>query len=409
MHFVEKVKNKVVYLYDNYTFSGKAEKTGKSVSVAVWHWSKSRGKFIIVFLLFSISQKAAFTQSMGEDNTLLDSIKTGIHYTYNYDFEKAESILSFVKEKYPNQPACLMFEAIILYWKYYPLLTETEMGNKYESLILKSLSLSQIQLQKMPNHQLTNFFAMMPRMMLVQYYNDNGSGMKSIPHLSTGYKSVVKGFDYCQTTPEYYFTTGLYNYYIEAYPERNPFYKPFVFFFPSGNKVEGLHELYTCWQQSEIVGPEALTFLSYIYINFESNYAQGLKYALELTQKYPKNPFFVQNYIQLLLLNKQYGKADTLIVQFQKNNSFSSFFKNTFLVYDAIVKEHYYANDAKAEEMYNKVIASMNPFGNFANRYIAYAYFGLSRINKRKGLLEASQFDTSKAKKYAQYPQVNFN
>jgi hypothetical protein len=409
MSLVELLKNRIVYLYANFFTGYKKNKTRKIGTSGTCCFNKFNVKFIVVFLLFFATMKIAFTQNLWEDKATVDSIKSGLFYTYNFEFEKAETICDAVNIKYPNHPAGLMYEAIILYWKYYPLQAGTEMGNKYESLLLKSLSASQIQLQKMPNHQLTNFFAMMPRMMLLQFYADNGEGIKSIPHLLEVYKSIIKGFGFCQSTPEYYFTTGLYDYYIEAYPEANPFYKPFVYFFPGGNKRLGLSELYKCWQQSEFIGPEALTFMAYIYINFESKSTEGLKYTAELAQKYPKNPLFAQYYVQLLLLNKQYKQAEIIVNQFKENKKNSPFFKKIFLVYDAIIIEHYHSNYAKAEESYKSTVASMNLYGNYGNRYIAYAYFGLSRIKKMNGLSDEAQVYRSKAKKIAQYPKVNFD
>jgi hypothetical protein len=302
-----------------------------------------------------------------------------------------------------------MYEAIIMYWKYYPLQPDTEVGNKYETLILKSLSLANDQPKIISDHQLTYFCNMMPRMMLLQYYADNGLGYKSIPHLTTIYSSIMKSFDFCKTTPEFYFPTGLYNYYIEAYPEANPFYKPFVHFFRSGNKKDGIAELYKCWQQSNYIGPEALTFLSYIYINFEDNYSEGVKYTAELVKEYPKNPLFAQYYIQLLLLDKQYSKAETIIDQFKGYIQGNNFFRNAFPVFDAIVSEHYHSDYPKAELLYKLTVATMKPYGNYGNRYISYAYFGLGRINKKKGLIEESSANISKANKFAQYPHVNFN
>jgi hypothetical protein len=365
--------------------------------------------FLVILLFTTITPKVVFTQNLWDDKAIVDSLKSGIQYTYNFEFEKAEVIRNSVAVKYPNHPALLMYEALILHLKYYPLLTETEKGNKYESLLLQSLSASETQLQEMPDHQLTYFFALMPRMMLLEYYADNGVGSKSIPHLMNVYKSVINGFEFCQTTPDFYFTTGLYDYYIEAYPEANPFYKPFVYLFPDGNKERGLNELYKCWQQSDFIGPEALRFLSYIYINFETNYAEGSNYAFELTQKYPKNPLFAEYYIQLLLLNKQYEKAGVIVANFNENKKNSNFFKNVFLVFDAIIKEHYQTNLMKTEEMYNLTITSMNPYGKYANRYISYAYFGLSRIKKINGLTDEAQFYKSKAEKISQYQHVNFD
>jgi hypothetical protein len=365
---------------------------------------------LLTLLLFSIFfQNLSFSQNLWEDKAMVDSLKSGINDVYNFEFGKAESIRDIMNTKYPNHPSGLMYEALILNWKYYPLQSGSDVGNKFESLLLKSLEASELQLEKLPDHQLTRFFAMMPRMMLLQFYAENGLGMKSAPHLSAAYKSIEKGFELCQATPEFYFTTGLYNYYIEAYPKANPFYKPIVYFFPRGNKEDGLKDLYKCWLKSDFIGQEALSFLSYIYINYESNYTDGLKFTSELTNTYPNNPLFAQLNLQMLLQNKQYRQAEIALNKFNIDETLSPYFQKTFSLYDNIIKEHFQTNLDQSEKEYKTTISSMSPYGNFSKRYVAYAYFGLSRIKKIKGLLKESQSYRLKATKTAQYPNVNFD
>ncbi|MFA9392502.1 MAG: hypothetical protein ACERKD_22010 [Prolixibacteraceae bacterium] len=364
---------------------------------------------LIILFIVSFGSKTGYAQNLWDDNTALDSLKSGIHAIYNFNFERAEAISHKIEQKHPDHPALLMYNALILYWKHYPLLADTEIGDKYEALLLKSLDESKVELHEHPDHQLTNFFAMMPRMMLLQYNADNGLGIRSIPHLSKAYESIVKGFDFCKTTPEYYFTTGLYNYYIEAYPEANPFYKPFVFFFPDGDKKKGLNQLYKCWKQSDYIGPEAMTFLTYIYINFESDYTTGVKFAKELSHDYNHNPLFGQYYVQLLLLTKQYDKAAPIVDQFKADPGISPFFKTVFNVLNAIVIEQDQTKMNRAETLYQNSIIELEPYGNYGNRYKAYAYFGLSRIYKGKGQSDQAAIYHSKAMKAAQYPQVNFD
>lgn len=366
-------------------------------------------ELFLIIILSTISFNSVQAQSIWNDKASLDSLKKGIHNIYNFEFEKAENIQHRIEKKYPNQPAMLMYDALILYWKYYPLLAETKTGNSYEWLLLKSLEESKGQLAKHPEHELTIFFDMMPRMMLLEYYADNGLGLRSIPHLSKVYESIIKGFELCKTTPEFYFTTGLYNYYIEAYPEANPFYKPFVIFFPGGDKELGLKQLYKCWQLSGFVGAEAISFLTYIQINFENNYSSGVKYGEEISKSFPDNPLFSQYYIQLLLLSKQYSKANEVLTLFKKKHQMNAFYSNVFKVYEGIIEEHLHSNKQKAEQLYNSAIEALEPFGNYANRYKSYAYFGLSRIYKARKLNDKASVFYSKARKIAQYPQVNFD
>ena len=389
------------------TFSGNT--TNQNFFFKIIFRLTKRQRFYAILLLSLSIQTLGFTQNFWEDKDIIDSLKSGIHATYNFNFEKAEVIRNHIQTKYPLHPASLLYEAIVMYWENYPLLADSEKGKQLETLLLQSIAGAETELQKMPDHQLTRFFAMMPRLMLIEYYADNGLAIRSIPHITSIYKSIVSGFEMRITTPEFYFTTGLYNYYREAYPKSNPFYKPFVCFFPDGNKTEGLNELYKCWKLSDFVGPEAMSFLSYIYINFETDYTKGIKYTRELTIEYPNNPLFAEHYIQLLLLNKQYITANEVLTQIRNNNRLSPYFRITASIYEAIICEHKHTDLAPVEKTYHSAINSIKNYGSFSRRYLAYAYFGLSRIYAQKGLNEQSKQYKLLAEKTAQYPHVNFN
>ena len=361
----------------------------------------------VLLLLLSFNRTNA--QKVWDDSNAMDSLKRGLHCIYNFEFDQALNIELSINKKYPAEPALYMYKSLYLYWKHYPVLAGTEIGDQYENLLMEAISESKEQLILYPENHMVILFDMLPRMMLLQFYADNGQGFKSIPYLSRLYESLVKGFTYCKSTPEFYFPTGLYNYYIEAYPEANPFYKPFVIFFPSGNKDLGLSQLYQCWKLSDLIGIEAMTFLTYIQINFETNYQAGVRFARELSEGYPNNPLFALYYEQLLLLSKQYSKAEELSAQFREQHNNSAFFSNIFDVYDGIIAEKYFCNYNLAQEKYKSAIPALEPFQSFGNRYRAYANFGLSRIAKRKGETDDAKDYRTAALKLAQYPQVNFD
>lgn len=366
-------------------------------------------QLVVVIVVVLLLPGNANAQGLLNDRTALDSLKKGLYCLYNFEFEKASTIESSIQRKYPNEPVLYLYNALFLYWKYYPVKADTDHGNQFEGHLLKAIEASKHLLKDYPDNQLVVFFDMLPRLMLLQFYADNGQGYKSIPYLRRLYESLIKGFNYCKTTPEFYFPTGLYNYYIEAYPEANPFYKPFVIFFPGGDKALGLKQLYKCWKNSPFIGVEALTFLTYIQINFETNYSNGIKYGKELSESYPNNPLFTLYHEQLLLLSKHYSDAENLAQKYRETHQTSDFFTNAFKVYDGIIAEQYHHNSKLASKEYESAIPALVQFNNYGDRYRAYASFGLSRIAKKKGNANEADSYRSTALKLAQYPQVNFD
>ena len=61
--------------------------------------------------------------------------------------------------------------------------------------------------------------------------------------------------------PDFYFFTGLYNYYREAYPEAHPIYKVLAFLFPRGDREKGSAELQNAGANSIMLKAEAYSFL----------------------------------------------------------------------------------------------------------------------------------------------------
>ena len=65
------------------------------------------------------------------------------------------------------------------------------------------------------------------------------------------------GFDLMHKNPEFYYTTGLYNYYREQYPESHPGYKTVVWVLAGGDKEKGLQLLHKASKEALFTKTEA--------------------------------------------------------------------------------------------------------------------------------------------------------
>ena len=218
----------------------------------------------------------------------------------------------------------------------------------------------------------------------------------------------MRSFDYTNTYFDFYFFTGLYNYYREAYPEAYPVYKAFAILFPRGNKAKGLNELKLAAKNALFLKAEACTFLTGIYISFENNYPAALVYSKWLHEQYPQNHQFMASFIKNLLLTKRYVEAEKFIEQ-NNGGSVNSYFSFQKKIFKGIILEKKYNNLPQAEKLYYDAIKNADEFGNYANEYVAYAYFGLSRIMKEYGKEKLSRNYYKKAMELAAFKNVNFN
>ena len=74
-----------------------------------------------------------------------------------------------------------------------------------------------------------------------------------------------------------------------------------------------------------------------------------------------------------------------------------------------ILYEKKFRNDRKAENYYWSGIHKAEEYGSFGNEYVAYGYFGLSRIYDRENEKKKKKQYRKQAKDLASYEYINFD
>jgi hypothetical protein len=341
------------------------------------------------------------------DTTSFNLIKKGIDYIYNFRFKEANEVYNKLNQSYPGHPVGYLFRGIITYWKNYPLLPSSPERINYESDMRKCIELCEAKHNASDESEflLANLCA---RGMLLLFYADNDLSMEVFPLATSTYPHLRRSFDFTSVYNDFYFFTGLYNYYREAYPEAYPLYKTFAFIFPKGDKAKGLKELQTAAKNSIVLKAESASFLSLIYLSFENNYKEASHYSGYLHKLYPANIQYLASYIKSLLLIKQYDEAERLIKTNEAVTT-NSYFQAQLSIFKGILQEKKYMNPESAQQFYNSGVRSMNQFGEYGYEYIAYAYFGLSRIYATKGDIKSNKIFRKKALEKADFKKVDFD
>ncbi|KPL16401.1 MAG: hypothetical protein AMS23_01000 [Bacteroides sp. SM1_62] len=188
--------------------------------------------FILIF--FGNSFQYASGVDLIHDTSTLDQVRIEINQVYNYQFDSANNTLVYLQNTYPNHPVTPFFEGLIYYWKYYPLISGKPGAGEFEQVMEETWQRSRI-LKEYGNQTEGVFFELMSRAFIVMYHADNGRSSKAISHLGKIYRDILASFDLQENFIEFFFITGLYNYYREAYPEAHPVYKPAAVFFRRGD------------------------------------------------------------------------------------------------------------------------------------------------------------------------------
>jgi len=331
----------------------------------------------------------------------------GVDYIYNLQFNQAREVYQRIKTLYPEHPMTYVFNGLITYWEYYPLIPSSPNRDSYENDMHHAIELCEK--KSHPNDEAEYLLANIgARGMLLLFYADNDLSMDVISVASGTYQYVKQSFNYTKVYSDFYFITGLYNYYREAYPDAHPVYKSLSFLFPKGDKARGLKELQWAANNAIILKAEAYSFLSGIYISFENNFQQAYYYCKALHELYPRNTQYLAVYIKSLLLVKRYDEAESLIKSsYSKTSSF--YYQAQLSIFEGILYEKKYRDLKQAQAYYTKGIRDISSFGEFGNEFAAYGYFGLSRISEARNDKHYKKVYRKEAMEMASFKKVNFD
>jgi tetratricopeptide (TPR) repeat protein len=369
----------------------------------------SKGVRVIVGCLvvsYFLSTSAIHGQIL-KDTSALNLLKLGVDDIYGFRFDDARDVSIRLNNIYPGHPVINLYNGMVTYWENYPLIPSSPLSVSYENYM--TTCIKQCEDARNPGDYAEYLLANLgARGMLLMYYADNNLTAKLNPLVMSTYRHVRECFDFVSVYSDFYFFTGLYNYYREAYPEAHPIYKMLAFLFPKGDMVKGLLELQNAGANSIMLKAEAYSFLSYIFMSFENNYQQSLAYTKGLHELYPANLPYLAGYIKNLLLLKNYDEAESIIFS-SAGEIGSAYFQAQIAVFNGILQEKKYKNYTQARRFYNKAISDLSDFGSYGNDYSSYAYFGLSRISEFNNDKQNKKTYRKMALDLTSYKKVNFD
>jgi len=356
------------------------------------------------FVVFCIS--FAFYLSISEinaqilkDPSSISVIKKTVDLIYDFQFKNAKAACDELSVSFPGHPVVYILKGMIKYWANYPILPSSPVRFEYENDLQTCIRLCEKNHEKTeePEYLLINLCA---RGLLLLFYSDNDLNTDVFPLATSTYPYIRDSFKVTSHFSDFYFFTGLYNYYREAYPEAHPVYKALAFLFPKGDMVKGLQELHMAGQNSIFLKAESYSFLSWICTNYENDIHKAASFSKTLHELYPENIQYKAVYIKNLLLLKHYDEAE-IHMRSSRPEKGNSYYSAQLAIFNGILQEKKYHNGDLAKQYYEKGIKDISVFCVYGNEYSAYAYFGLSRITEggdkkkntyRKMALELADF-----------------
>ncbi len=330
---------------------------------------------LIVLLPTGVSQLEA---QVLKDTSTLNLIKKTVDQIYDTRFREAGETCNIISKEYPDHPVVFLLRGMIIYWENYPLMSESGASRGFEDQM--RLCIDKCENYNSENEAEFLLTTLCARGSLLAFYAGNDLQSKVFSLARTSYRYLRRSFEFSGTFPDFYFFTGLYNYYREAYPDAHPVYKPLFTVFPRGDMVKGLEQLRIAFKEAIFLKAETSTFLSSIYKYYESNFGDASYFSRTIYKEHPHNFVYKLNCIEDLLLARKYEEAEKLI-DYPDSKTNNGYYNAQLTILRGILYEKKYLDMIKAEEEYSAGIKSISEYGNYGEQHAAYAYFGLSRIS----------------------------
>lgn len=332
---------------------------------------------------------------------LLEKVEVCLQHTYGFSFEEARMVQAELLSATPNHPAPLFLEALIVYWENFPLTPSDNSSKHFIDLMDECIDLSVELREDSLTYTEGVFFDLFGRAFKAMFWADNGKTGKLIPDLGNMYRYTKKGFELQEEFVEFYFSTGLYNYYIEAYPEAHPGVKPLVAFMHKGDRELGLKELHHAISNTVFLKVEAILFMSLIQLNYEKDLNSAAIYAERLVEDYPGNILYQGHLINILLHQHRYDFVRSLLEETAAQEDRYSLMIRTHALAFLAEKESGDRNQARSG--YMETLDMAESFGPLADIYGAMGYMGLSRLHESEGLHRESENFKRKASRLTSY------
>lgn len=346
---------------------------------------KRFGLFLLLFFPFTLAAQ----DNILDKPHLLKKVNKCLESIYAYHFEEAAATHLEIEASLPNHPTTSFLKALLIYWENMPLTPENPECIQFLRHMKRTVALADSMLEQNPDHLEGIFFDLHARAFMAMFWADNGKPGKVLGDINNMYRQMLRGFDRMDEFNEFYFSSGLYNYYIEAYPETHPVYKPLALLLRKGDKEKGLHHLRHAATNTTYLRVEAIFFMSLIQLNYENNMRLAAKYAAALYNRFPENIFYTGHYITILIHNDKIAFAEILLENLKQSSD--PYAEMLYLVLGGMIQEIGYQAYGKANRMYDRALELSEPFSPFADIHRAMAYAGKSRIAQLKGSRSAKQ------------------
>jgi len=203
-----------------------------------------------------------------------------------------ERILLPLVREYPEHPAGHFFLAMVEWWRILITFDDEHRDEGFYRMLEDVIDLCDKRLDRDPRDVSALFFKGGAMGFRGRLLANRGSWLSAANDGISALPIVRKAYELDPGNKDILLGIGIYNYYAEVIPDRYPLVKPLLFFFPGGDREEGLRQLRDASENGVYARVEATYFLLQNNYLFEKDFRTALALAASLYERYPMNPVF---------------------------------------------------------------------------------------------------------------------
>lgn len=236
-------------------------------------------------------------------------VKAGINQIYSIELDQAEKTFDKIVKEYPTHPSGKFFKAMIIWWRILLDLEDESMDDKFYDQLEEVIEMCDDILDKNSRNVDAMFFKGGALGFRGQLLAIRESWFKAALDGKDGLNLVFKSYEVDPKNVDVQLGFGIYHYYADVIPKKYPVVKPFMIFFPKGDKEKGLKELEYVALNGRYTLIESRHFLQKLYFQFEENMEESRRWGRALLRDFPNNPNFQKYYGLTYVKENNYTEA----------------------------------------------------------------------------------------------------
>lgn len=238
-----------------------------------------------------------------------ERLSNALDHIYNLEFEQAVEQINTYKKEYPWRPEGIFAEGMILWMKVLADLYNPRLDERFIEKMDSVIDMYNRVPEEDSLYIVTKFYKSAAIGFKARLYVNRSKWFKAAVAGVKAVSGIIDALEGKYPNTDAKLGTGLYLYYAAIVPEKYPFAKPFLLFYPAGDREKGLEDL----RETSENGLFAKTEASYMYAQtlylYEKKYYKAFRIMEKLVRSYPNNPVFLRWHAAISTSIGFYSKA----------------------------------------------------------------------------------------------------